>query len=89
MNMPPDVPELLIIGRQQNQWMVHAFTERVHALTWVQEEPKLRRLYLCKVEPIEELDFVPPGEATLIGRPIPKKPVTRRPAPQILQGGTS
>lgn len=59
------------VGKQRNQWIVHLFVAEEHAIVWAAEDMQHRDIRRAHVTLGEELEYVPPGSASLRakGRP--------------------
>lgn len=58
-------PGELILGMARGEWPVMAFVSEVHALTWVKDDPIVRRLRRVSVSMISELTYVAPSSPRL------------------------
>lgn len=65
------LPDTVILGKERGQWPIHTFEEPVHALHWVQGNPKERKLWKVDVVNVRELEYIPPDEGHLVERPSP------------------
>lgn len=70
-----NIPDELLIGIIQTQWPIKIFyDDRTAAAEWLAEgssEPgNRRRVYRVKLEPMEELTYIPPVPASLESKPL-------------------
>jgi hypothetical protein len=62
------VPEELILGLTRGEWPIQVWESATHAIHWVGQDPAKRRLWRVRVEVLAQLQYVPPGEASLVER---------------------
>lgn len=65
------IPDTLLIGVTATEWIVQLFYEDGAAAKWLAEGSVSRRhVFRVRVEPIEELKYVPPVPAALKPEPV-------------------
>jgi hypothetical protein len=60
----PPVPDVLLIGARQGGPVIHVSERETDALAWM-KNARAGRLFRVRVEVLEELEYVPPGEPSL------------------------
>lgn len=53
------------IGKHSSEWVVHLFVSEIHAIAWAADDVQHRDIWRAHVKIGEELEYVPPGSASL------------------------